>query len=192
MASTSNQSGLSSYSVNAPKTLRKVKDKAYGGATLKSFGVAVGWVIVSVILIAPLALFESYVAECAVIALLIGWWIAYIKFVSTESKLEESLLFLKFFFDKYSGLHTTAKYDMKLSFLEDVFPLVNIHNGELIEFKNKTFGILIKFFPERVNEEDVETHRMRMQEVQYFTNWIRKSSSFIPISKYFSVKCLKS
>ena len=28
--------------------------------------------------------------------------------------------------------------------------------------------------------------------VQYFTNWIRKSSSFIPISKYFSVKCLKS
>jgi hypothetical protein len=192
MASTSNQSGLSSYSVNAPKTHRKVKDKAYGGATLKSFGVAVGWAIVSVILIVPLALFESYVAECAVIALLIGWWIAYIKFVSTESKLEESLLFLKFFFDKYSGLHTIAKYDMKLSFLEDVFPLVNIHNGELIEFKNKTFGILIKFFPERVNEEDVETHRMRMQEVQYFTNWIRKSSSFIPISKYFSVKCLKS
>jgi len=28
--------------------------------------------------------------------------------------------------------------------------------------------------------------------MQYFTNWIRKSSSFIPISKYFSVKCLKS
>ena len=27
---------------------------------------------------------------------------------------------------------------------------------------------------------------------QYFTNWIRKSSGFIPISKYFSVKCLKS
>jgi len=28
--------------------------------------------------------------------------------------------------------------------------------------------------------------------IQYFTNWIRKSSSFIPISRYFSVKCLKS
>src|SRR5674476_799809 len=27
---------------------------------------------------------------------------------------------------------------------------------------------------------------------QYFTNWIEKSFSFIPISKYFSVKCLKS
>ena len=26
---------------------------------------------------------------------------------------------------------------------------------------------------------------------QYFTNWIEKSFSFIPISKYFSVKCLK-
>jgi len=29
-------------------------------------------------------------------------------------------------------------------------------------------------------------------EIQYFTNWIEKSFSFIPISKYFSVKCLKS
>jgi hypothetical protein len=28
--------------------------------------------------------------------------------------------------------------------------------------------------------------------IQYFTNWIEKSFSFIPISKYFSVKCLKS
>jgi transposase len=31
-----------------------------------------------------------------------------------------------------------------------------------------------------------------VNEVQYFTNWIEKSFSFIPISKYFSVKCLKS
>jgi len=31
----------------------------------------------------------------------------------------------------------------------------------------------------------------KLDNVQYFTNWIRKSSSFIPISKYFSVKCLK-
>ena len=30
------------------------------------------------------------------------------------------------------------------------------------------------------------------RQVQYFTNWIEKSFSFIPISKYFSVKCLKS
>jgi len=29
---------------------------------------------------------------------------------------------------------------------------------------------------------------MYVDRIQYFTNWIRKSSSFIPISKYFSVK----
>jgi len=33
---------------------------------------------------------------------------------------------------------------------------------------------------------------LQIMYIQYFTNWIRKSSSFIPISKYFSVKCLKS
>src|SRR5665647_302186 len=31
-----------------------------------------------------------------------------------------------------------------------------------------------------------------LHQLQYFTNWIEKSFSFIPISKYFSVKCLKS
>jgi hypothetical protein len=165
MNSTSNQTGLSSYSSNAPKTIRKVKDKAYGGISLRSFGVATAWVAVSVVFLVPLAFFESSLVECFIIALLIAWWALYVKFISTESKLEESLLFLKFFFDKYSGLHTIAKYDTSVKFLEDVFPLVDIHEGGLIEFKNKTYGILIKFFPERVNEEDVETHGMRMQEV---------------------------
>lgn len=165
MNSTSNQTGLSSYSANAPKTIRKVKDKAYGGIGLKSFGFGAAWVAVSVVFLVPLAFFESYLVECFVIALIIGWWALYVKFVSTESKLEESLLFLKFFFDKYSGLHTIAKYDTDVKFLGDVFPLVDIHKGGLIEFRNKSYGILIKFFPERVNEEDVETHGMRMQEV---------------------------
>ena len=117
------------------------------------------------IFILPLAFLESWVVECFVIALIICWWALYVKFVSTESKLEESFLFLKFFFDGYSGLHTIAKYDIDAKFLEDIFPLVNIHSDGLIEFKNKTYGILIKYFPERVNEEDIETFGMRMQEV---------------------------
>src|SRR5664280_485143 len=67
----------------------------------------------------------SYIAECFIIAALVMWWAVYVKFVSTESKLEETILFLKFFFDMYSGLHTIAKYDMKISFLEEV-PLQKI------------------------------------------------------------------
>jgi hypothetical protein len=162
--STSNQTGLSNYSANAPKTIRKVKDKAFGGYSLKSFGVAVVWVFASIIFIVPLAFFQSWIVECFVAATLIVWWYIYLKLL-TESKLEETILFLKFFFDRYSGLHTIARYDTSISFLEDVFPLADIHEGGLIEFKDKTFGILIKFFPERINEEDVETFGMKMQEV---------------------------
>jgi len=39
---------------------------------------------------------------------------------------------------------------------------------------------------------NVEGYDRSQYLIQYFTNWIRKSSSFIPISKYFFVKCLKS
>lgn len=126
---------------------------------------AVVWVFVSMIFILPLAFLESWVVECFVIALIICWWILYVNFVSTENKLEETILFLKFFFDGYSGLHTIAKYDINVKFLEAIFPLKNIHGDGLIEFKDKSFGILIKYFPERVNEEDIEAFGMKMQEV---------------------------
>ena len=43
-----------------------------------------------------------------------------------------------------------------------------------------------------VNERAFIQRNGEAAHLQYFTNWIRKSSSFIPISKYFSVKCLKS
>jgi len=46
------------------------------------------------------------------------------------------------------------------------------------------------FFPE-FDKIKVDPAYKYLQ-LQYFTNWIRKSSSFIPISKYFPVKCLKS
>jgi len=165
MESTSSQTGLSVYSANAPKVIRKVKDKAYGGATLKSFGVVVGWVVVSVFIVLPLAFFESTIVECLVAAVLIGWWGLYYKYASTESKLEESILFLKFFFDGYSGLHTIARYDTDLKFLEDVFPLKNIHEDGLIQFLDNHYGLLIKFVPPQVQDEDEDAHGLRMQEV---------------------------
>jgi hypothetical protein len=165
MDSTSSQTGMSVYSANAPKVIRKVKEKAYGGYTLKSFGVAVGWVIVSGIVVLPLAFSGSTIIECLVAAILIGWWGLYYKYALTESKLEESILFLKFFFDKYSGLHTIARYDTDLKFLEDVFPLKNIHNDGLIEFLGNHYGILIKFIPPQIQDEDDETHGLNMQGV---------------------------
>jgi hypothetical protein len=59
-----------------------------------------------------------------------------VKFVSTEGKLEESTLFLKFFFDKYSGLHTIAKYDIEIWYF-----LVNFIDG-----RDSPLTILVVFF----------------------------------------------
>jgi hypothetical protein len=165
MESTSSQTGMSVYSANAPKVIRKVKDKAYGGATLKAFAVAVGWVIISVVIVFPLAFFSSWIVECFVASVLLGWWLLYYKYASTDSKLEESILFLKFFFDGYSGLHTIARYDTDLKFLEDVFPLKEIHEDGLIQFLDNNYGLLIKFIPPQIQDEDDEVHGLNMQSV---------------------------
>lgn len=165
MNSTSTQTGLSQFSAKSPKVIRKVKDKAYGGASLKLFVVAVAWVIVSLIVIAPLAFISSTVVECFVIAVLISWWAVFWKYASNETKLEETFLVLSFLFDDFSGLHTIAKYDIDVKFLEEVFPIINVHTGGLIEFKDHMYGMLIKYIPERVNENETDTHAMKIQEV---------------------------
>lgn len=164
MNSTSAQVGFSSYSVNAPKVIRKVKEKTYG-VSLYGIAVASGWIIVSIIVLVPLAFIDSVAYECFVVAFLLGWAKLYFKYANTDEKLEESYLFLKFLFDGYSGLHLITRYDTELTFLQDIFPLVNIHENGLIEFLHHEFGLIIKFVPPRVHDEDDETHTLRMQEV---------------------------
>lgn len=165
MESTSTQVGFSTYSANAPKVIRKVKEKAYGGLTLIAFGVAVGWVVISIIFLIPLAFTSSWIYECFVGSFLFGWWRLYFKYVHNEEKLEETVLFFQFFFDGYCGLHTITRYDTSLTFLQDVFPLKDIHEEGLIEFFGNSFGLLIKFIPPEVREEDDDVHALKMQEV---------------------------
>ena len=59
----------------------------------------------------------------------------------------------------------------------------------LQELQNPVAQELIKFIAHEAKKKDVYLYPLQ---IQYFTNWIEKSFSFIPISKYFSIKCLKS
>ena len=77
---------------------------------------------------------------------------------------------------------------------------INSYGQELVKcLKLTTSPVAVKLVPKGVEVpegikkvDEAMRHCQLVDRVQYFTNWIRKSSSFIPISKYFSVKCLKS
>jgi hypothetical protein len=77
----------------------------------------------------------------------------------------------------HTGLVLTRLGKYALTFYND-------HAGEA----PKDFGVLVDNDTALV--EIIQRDHAEL--LQYFINWIEKSSSFIPISKYFSVKCLKS
>jgi hypothetical protein len=162
MKSTSSQIGLNNYSAKAPKIVRKVKDEGYAGQNFMGFAVLVVWLFVSLLIVAPLAfpLFQRWTYP--LLGLLCAWWGLYLMY-GRGSKLEDSILTLRFMFDGNSGLHTIAKYDTNPAFLSDVFPLLQVHEDGLVEFKDKSFGVLLRYFPERIDDEAIKAFGQRMQ-----------------------------
>ena len=59
-------------------------------------------------------------------------------------------------------------------------------------FINSEIGIFSERAQDGSGNRAIIVNKPLMPKLQYFTNWIRKSSIPITISKYFSVKCLKS
>jgi putative DNA methylase len=60
------------------------------------------------------------------------------------------------------------------------------------DFDPQEFKKLLGLEHLNVTGKRAHNYDIPLDRIQYFTNWIEKSFSFIPISKYFSVKCLKS
>jgi hypothetical protein len=89
---------------------------------------------------------------------------------------------------------------LNLEVLKQTLASLDINPDEIEDERYaKAFRILfaiIEILSEYINTLKAEIQKLRdeinLLKGQYFTNWIEKSSSFIPISKYFSVKCLKS
>jgi Cdc6-like AAA superfamily ATPase len=75
---------------------------------------------------------------------------------------------------------------MKDKFFIVHFSVLDLLDNNDINYTDVLFSILTKIVEKCQKEFNISPL------LQYFTNWIEKSSSFIPISKYFSVKCLKS
>ena len=87
-----------------------------------------------------------------------------------------------------------ARNELKLA--QDVLKSDQNKAREELKLAQDTLEANMKIAQEnlKVAQEGQITERFTraVDQLQYFTNWIEKSFSFIPISKYFSVKCLKS
>jgi hypothetical protein len=151
--------------LSTPKTIKKAREEVYAGISFKWFLIITVWAGVSVVLSLPLFFVHNTVIKCFILAAELVWWSIYALHFRTVDLFDETLLKLSFMWDAYCGLHTVSKYTMKIKFLEMIFPLKAIHEGGLIEFTNKKYGILIGYTPPKVQAEDRQIHRLNMQKV---------------------------
>lgn len=159
--STNVQSWQQKYTGNRP--LRKAKEQVYAGFSVKWFYIAGFWSIVSVTLLLPLIVINSFVGKCFIIALEIVWWTLFAtRFRSTE-KFEESSLIMKYMVAEYKGKHEVCKFDMDINELQTYIPVVAVLKDGLIQYTRGRFGVLIEYFPPTDPGEEMETHLMKVQ-----------------------------
>jgi hypothetical protein len=151
------------YTKNKP--IRKTKETAYAGISVKWFYVTGFWAIVSLCMAVPLYLVSDVVLQSFLIALNIAWWGIYLAYFRTCDLYDKSILVLKFMFDEYSGLHQIYKFDMDVKTLQSHFPIVGVLEDGLIRFTQDRYGVLINYIPLQVTEEDTERHLMSIQSI---------------------------
>jgi hypothetical protein len=161
--STNPQKGFSSF--DGPTTIRKVKENAYAGISLKWFAILAVWAFVSLFAFLPVILIENWIFRCFIIAFEIAWWVFYISHLRTVELFDAACIKVIFMFDEYSGLHKVYKYFLSVKALQHYFPIVEVFKDGLIEFTYKRYGILLKYIPPEVSEEEWEMHLLNIQAV---------------------------
>lgn len=157
------QKGFSSF--DGPTTIRKVKETAYAGISAKWFAIIAVWAFISLIGFMPLILMQNWIFRCFIISLQLIWWGIYISELRSVELFNAAGLKLLFMFDEYSGLHNVYKYELSVRSLQNNFPIVDVLVNGLIQFTRKRYGVLLKYFPPEVIEEDWEIHLVNIQSI---------------------------
>jgi len=161
--STNPQKGFTSF--DGPTTIRKVKETAYAGISIKWFAIIAVWAVISLVGFLPLILVQNLILRCFIISLQVVWWGIYIKELRNVELFDAACLKLLFMFDEYSGLHQVYKYELSVRSLQNNFPIVDVLVNGLIQFTRKRYGVLLKYFPPEVIEEDWEIHLVNIQSI---------------------------
>ena len=91
-----------------------------------------------------------------------GIWLSYF---ATFEKVDTQKLRVKFLVQNMQGKHVINKFDVPVSFLEKLVPIVDVYEGGIIEFTGNKYGVLMETYPVRISEEEREGHEKRLEKV---------------------------
>jgi|SRR5665647_513943 hypothetical protein len=162
-----------------PKTITKIQDDEYLDFTSPFTWVLMGFVGVSLFVISKIGNIQNDKIQTALVGILVIWLYIWLKYFSTSEKVEKQFTIYGFKWADMRGKHVINKFEIPVQFLEQIVPIVAIHAGGIIEFKDNKWGILMETNPMRISDEERAAHEKKIEKV---VNGIPANTHFKTIS----------
>ena len=135
-----------------PKTITKIQEEEYLDFASPFTWVLMGFVGFALIIILQIGSVQNSLFQAIFVLILVIWLIIWLKYFSTSEKVEKQFIMYGFKWAHIRGKHVINKFEVPEQFLEKIVPIVKIHAGGIIEFKDKKWGILMETNPIRISD----------------------------------------
>jgi hypothetical protein len=178
------QLGLPSY-LKVPNTFRLPKEMVWAGISVEFLRLIIAFAIILTIPLITLIFIRNFWYQCFASAVILSAIILFFLYFRNYEMYVKNKLVVKFMIDEYKKLHGVYKFDADLDFLLTFVPIVEIFTNGIIEFVGKRFGILLRYYPPAIEDDQtsIETH---IEEVKAFIHSVSgdKLIRFISCSRY--------
>lgn len=150
-------------SINIPKVIRKVSEKKFGRTWrwIWISVISIGFIIIMLML----SNFAPWRVKIVMWALVLAYIVFFFKFLKSDETLDRSILMWNYFMRSMRGQTMIAKYTCSVPFLQQIVPIVSVHNEGIIQFTENRWGILINSDPDRVIDDELDAHIMKVKDV---------------------------
>jgi hypothetical protein len=137
-----------------PKSMRRIKEE-WQGLPIKYVAVIAGFAITCLILIIVMFASRNKIPSLLLLFLVIAF---FTKFMRTPAILTRSWLSYQFLIRGFRGQNVIPKYAVSAGFMKSIIPIMEFHQGGIIEFSGKKYEMLLKADPARVSDDELEQH----------------------------------
>jgi hypothetical protein len=137
-----------------PKSLRRINEE-FQGLPIRYVAVIVVVALTCLILIITILSAKNKIIPLIILFVVLAF---FFKFMRSTAILTRSWLAYKFLIRGLRGQNVVAKYTSTATFMTSIVPIVEFHDAGVIEFAGKKYGMMLKVDPDRVSDDEIETH----------------------------------
>jgi hypothetical protein len=134
--------------------MRRIKEE-YQGLPIKYVGVIAFFAIICLMLVISIFLLNNKIPSLIMLFLVIAF---FLKFLRTPQIMTRSWLAYIFLIRGLRGQNVIPKYAVSAGFMKGIIPIVEFHQGGIIEFTGNKYGMLLKADPSRVSDDELDQH----------------------------------